>query len=85
MKYHIMTVFDSVSLLYGAPHYAQSKGAAIRGFCDEINRADANNSFYNHPDDFRLCYLGTFDDDKATFELFSQPETLITGSAAKIK
>jgi hypothetical protein len=84
MKYQIMTVFDTVSNLYGAPHYAQSKGAAIRGFSDEINRPDENNSFYKHPDDFRLCFLGTYNDDDATFELLSIPETLITGTSAKL-
>jgi hypothetical protein len=31
---------------------------------------------YKYPNDFELMYLGTFDDDNATFELVSQPEQL---------
>jgi hypothetical protein len=85
MKYHIFSVKDRCAALYGSPYYAVSKGSAIRGFMDEINRADEQNQLYKHPDDFEMCYLGTFDDETATHELLSTPELLCSGTAAKLK
>jgi hypothetical protein len=79
MKYLVFTVFDRVSECHGTPYYAVSKGSAIRGFNDEINRPSADNQLFKHPKDFELCYLGTFDDQTAEFELQSQPSTLIRG------
>lgn len=83
MKYSIVTVRDKVAEVYGTPYYAVSKGSAIRGFSDEINRPGENNSLYAHPNDFELCYIGTFDDTSCTFELTAEPETLIKGSECK--
>lgn len=85
MKYNIMSVYDRTAQLYGSPYYAVSKGSAIRGFSDEINRQDSQNTLYQHPDDFELVYLGTFDDESATFELLGTPERLVTGTHVKIK
>lgn len=85
MKYNILSVYDRAAQLYGSPYYAVSKGSAIRGFSDEINRQDAQNTLYQHPDDFELTYLGTFDDEQGLFELLSIPERLLTGTQAKIK
>jgi hypothetical protein len=83
MKYIILSVRDKVAEVFGTPYYAVSKGSAIRGFSDEINRPAENNQLYQHPHDFVLCYLGTFDDFDCTFELNATPETLITGSDCK--
>ena len=84
MKLNVMSVYDRQAQLYGSPYYAVSQGSAIRGFADEINRADEQNTLYKHPDDFELVLLGTFDDEQALFELLSVPTRLITGSQAKI-
>ena len=34
----------------------------IRSMADEVNRADASNDMYRHPEDFELYDLGVFDD-----------------------
>lgn len=80
MKYLVFTVYDSVSECHGTPYYAVSKGSAIRGFNDEINRQSPDNQLYKHPKDFQLCYHGTFDDQTAEFELQAQPSTLLLGA-----
>lgn len=79
MKYQIVSVYDYVAEVYGTPYYAVSQGSAIRGFSDEINRADPNNMLYQHPKDYKLVLLGTFDDFSATFELQSSPTDLFQG------
>lgn len=84
MKIQVLSVQDLVSKTYGTPYYSVSIGSAIRGFTDEINRADENNLLYKHPNDFNLVHLGSFDDDLGLFELFSYPETLITGFNSKL-
>jgi hypothetical protein len=85
MKYSIVTVYDRVAEVYGTPYYAVSKGSAMRGFSDEVNRPDSNNSLYAHPDDFELMYLGQFDDQLGDFELQSKPSILIKGSEVSVK
>lgn len=73
MKLVIISIRDVVANLYSPCSFVQSKGAALRSFSQEVNRADTNNQLYNHPNDFELYELGTFDDETATFELLSQP------------
>jgi len=68
MKYKVFVVFDRAGDVYGQPMFAGSAGIALRGFADEINRADEKNPFYMHPDDFDLFELGTYDDATAVFE-----------------
>lgn len=76
MKLAIISVRDIVANAYHTPTYHQNKGTALRSFGQEVNRADDNNSIYKFPDDYELMYLGTFDDQNATFELVSIPEQL---------
>lgn len=80
MKYTIISVRDIVSNVYGVPQAVQSKGSAIRSFSDEVNRADENNQFYKHPNDFELYHLGYFHDETATYELLNTPERLALAS-----
>lgn len=62
MIYQIVAVKDRAADVFGVPVFVQSKGIAIRSFADEINRSDPQNQLYNHPEDFDLFFLGTFDD-----------------------
>lgn len=79
MKYIVCCVRDRVADVYGQPFFSASTGLAIRGFQDEINRADEKNILHNHPEDFDLYQLGTYDDTTATFELLEHPRQLILG------
>jgi hypothetical protein len=58
MKQIICTVKDRAADAYGRPMFVPSAGVAIRSFSDEINRNNADNQLFNHPDDFDLYELG---------------------------
>jgi hypothetical protein len=84
MKQIICTVKDRAADAYGRPMFVPSAGVAIRSFSDEINRNNAENQLYNHPDDFDLYELGEFDDNTAVFSLHDQPKLLSLGKQVKI-
>lgn len=84
MKTLICTVYDRIAQNYGTPIFTLSKGSTIRAFSDQINRPDKDNQLYQHPDDFDLYFLGTFDDSSAKFEMLEQSELLARGANVKI-
>lgn len=84
MKQIICTVKDRAADAYGRPMFVPSTGVAIRSFSDEINRNNAENQLYNHPDDFDLYELGEFDDNTGLFSLHEQPKLLSLGKQVKI-
>jgi hypothetical protein len=84
MKLIICTVKDRAADAYGRPMFVPSTGVAIRSFSDEINRNNADNQLYNHPDDFDLYELGEFDDNSGLFALHEQPKLLSLGKQVKL-
>ena len=84
MKLIICTVKDRAADAYGRPMFVPSTGVAIRSFSDEINRNNADNQLFNHPDDFDLYELGEFDDNSGLFSLHEQPKLLSLGKQVKI-
>jgi hypothetical protein len=84
MKQIICTVKDRAADAYGRPMFVPSAGVAIRSFSDEINRNNADNQLFNHPDDFDLYELGEFDDNTGLFSLHEQPKLLSLGKQVKI-
>jgi len=84
MKLIICTVKDRAADAYGRPMFVPSTGVAIRSFSDEINRNNADNQLYNHPDDFDLYELGEFDDNSGLFSLHEQPKLLSLGKQVKL-
>jgi hypothetical protein len=84
MKQIICTVKDRAADVYGRPMFVPSAGVAIRSFSDEINRNNADNQLFNHPDDFDLYELGEFDDNSGLFTLHEQPKLLSLGKQVKI-
>jgi hypothetical protein len=84
MKQIICTVKDRAADAYGRPMFVPSAGVAIRSFSDEINRNNADNQLFNHPDDFDLYELGEFDDNSGLFALHEQPKLLSLGKQVKI-
>jgi hypothetical protein len=80
----ICTVKDRAADAFGRPMFVPSTGVAIRSFSDEINRNNAENQLYNHPDDFDLYELGQFDDNTGLFSLHDQPKLLSLGKQVKI-
>ncbi len=84
MKLVLCTVKDRAADAFGRPMFVRSIGEAIRSFSDEVNRKDADNQLYNHPDDFDLYELGEFDDNTGLFSLHEQPKLLSLGKQVKI-
>lgn len=80
MKLLVCSIYDVISDRWLPPFCQQTKGQAIRGFMDEVNRAAEDNILYKHCDDFVLYRIGEFDDQ--TGSVSSQPggeEKLISG------
>lgn len=75
----IVAVFDSAAGVYGVPQFVPAVGAAVRGFSDEVNREDSANVLFNHPGDFVLFLLGTFEDSSGEFVLLDRAEQLSRG------
>ncbi len=84
MKLVLCSVKDRAADAYGRPMFVSSVGVAIRSFSDEVNRKDAENQLYNHPDDFDLYEFGEFDDNTGLFSLHEQPKLLSLGKQVKI-
>ena len=78
----ICAVRDIKSALYGRPFFVQSVGVAIRSFTDEVNRVDHDNMLHNHPTDFTLYQIGTYDDNDASI-VSSLPIQLICGDQCR--
>ncbi|WNK13123.1 MAG: nonstructural protein [Microvirus sp.] len=70
----VCSVYDSASRLYGQPFFVPAVAAAVRSVGDEANRADKDNALYQHPEDFSLFHLGSFDDSEGCFSPVGEGE-----------
>lgn len=66
MLLHAYTVYDNKSLTYSPPFFAVQDGVATRMFQDLVN--DTNTSVGQHPADYTLYCVGTFNDATAQLE-----------------
>ena len=67
MIHVVVSVFDSAAEVYGPPMLFAAAGAAVRSFSDAINGGDKSSAVAQHPDDFVMFKIGTFDDVKGEF------------------
>lgn len=79
----VCAVYDSALQAYARPIFLPARGAATRSFIDEVNRKADDNALHNHPEDFDLRCLGTFDESLGRFENFEQAEVLCRGKDVK--
>jgi hypothetical protein len=84
MKYLVFTVRDRATDQYGSPMFLISVGQAVRSFTDEVNRADATNGLFAHPDDFDLYTLGSWDSDSGLFDA-GVPQMVVAGKSVKVR
>jgi len=61
MKTLLMSVFDSKVGAFSTPFSVKTRGEAIRSFTDACN--DDKMPFKQHPADYRLFWIGQFDDE----------------------
>lgn len=59
----ICAVKDTASQGFNNPFFVPAAAVAIRSFRAEVNRASSDNQLYQHPEDFELYELGSFDQD----------------------
>lgn len=70
-KYQIFAVYDKKAVAYLLPIYYPQKGMAIRVFEDSVN--DPQAGFQNHPEDFCLFHLGSYDNATGMIEPLPNP------------
>lgn len=80
----ICSVRDSAAELFGQPIYVPSRGVALRSFADEVNRAAVDNALNQHPEDFILYELGSFDESSGLF-VCHEPEQLARGQDVLVR
>lgn len=66
MLRYVCAVKDRASGVFGTPFFVVAVGAATRSFRDEVNRSAADNQMYQHPEDFSLWQIGSFDDESGS-------------------
>lgn len=74
--YTVSAVRDSALQAYGNPMFSPTAAAMVRSFTDEVNRRGQDASpMSQHPDDYELVELGTFNNE--TGEFHNQPRLLV--------
>lgn len=84
MKTYIFSVRDRATDQFGSPMFMLSKGQAIRSFADEINKKNPENMLCNHPEDYDLYLLGSWESDDGQFETHA-PQQVAIGKDLVIK
>ncbi len=74
MLHNVFAVYDSKSEAYLQPFFMPTKGSALRAISDCVN--DAQHQFAQHPEDYTLFHLGTFEDNSGVWGLNSTPASL---------
>lgn len=82
MRLEIVAIFDQALGAFTRPAFVPSLGVAVRGFQDEVNRADGE--MMRHPNDYSLHHLGVYDDTTGQFELLDVPLRLATAKSVLI-
>lgn len=65
MRLVVVAVFDAAVQAFMTPIFVQAKGQAIRSFGDAV--ADPQSPMSKHPTDYRLQFLGEWDDQTGEF------------------
>ena len=70
MIHQVLAIRDSAVNAYDRPFYTPTNAAGIRAFADNVRNKESPMS--QHPEDFTLWFLGTYDDETGQF-LQTQP------------
>lgn len=84
MKLYMYAIKDRATDQFDRPLFFISSGQANRAFSDEVNRQAEQNAIFQHPDDYDLYAIGTFDTDTGETE-GQRPELLTRGKDVKVK
>ncbi|AXH77656.1 MAG: nonstructural protein [Microviridae sp.] len=65
MKMKMFSVFDIKAEAFMVPWFMPAQGQAVRAFSDLVE--DRNSMVGKHPGDYKLVYIGEFDDSNGEF------------------
>lgn len=74
MLLQVYSVYDSGVQSWLSPMFFRSKGEMLRAWSAAVNNPESK--FAQHPQDYCLFDLGTWDDDKCKFDLHKSPISL---------
>lgn len=74
MRIQYFAIYDEKAAAFMAPIREQNKLTALRAFSLTCEKQDT--MFYQHPEDFSICYVGDFDDNTGLFTALEKPEVL---------
>jgi len=77
MKLNAYSVLDEKANVYAPPIFLTTHAAAIRAFSDACR--DPKTMYFQHPEDFRFYFMGTF--DQSTGEMFPEDKPTFMSSA----
>lgn len=78
MKLKLLSVFDSKSKSWSVPIMLNMTESSIRVWSDVIN--DPKSKYAQHPEDYTLFEMGTYDLASGSFDIFSAPVSIGVGS-----
>lgn len=81
MKLKMYSLFDLVANQFGAPFVAINNESAIRS-CVSESQNPGSGPLFTHPTDFRVFYLGEFDNETGSSE-FGIPQFLANVATVK--
>jgi len=70
----VFCVRDRKAQLFDSPFFDVHKAQAMRAFDAACKNKDSK--FALHPDDWELCYMGSFEESSGKFKLLEFPEIL---------
>lgn len=70
----VFTVYDSKAEVYGQPFLCNTQGEAIRSFMDAAQ--DEKSQIAQHPEDFSLFMLGSYDEYDASYKMLDAKVSL---------
>lgn len=78
-NFKMFCVYDSKAEAYMRPFVAQSTGAAIRSFTDEVNSGAKESPLVCHPEDFTLFEIASWDDFEGLISVYPVKKSLGLG------
>lgn len=79
MMMNVYAVYDDKAKSFGTPFYIQTDGMARRLFCDQVQDDNRPSLLHDHPEDFSLYRVGSFDSDSGHVKPEPQPVFLGRG------
>lgn len=71
MLLKMFSIYDCKVETYTVPYYYKTRGEAVRSIIDLLK--EGKHEFAQHPEDYTMFELGSFDLSKAEFHLDSTP------------